>query len=149
MGFTLEHIHHTINSLGRLMPAKPNTGSTREYSLKECIFLMSPRLLEKREMGCTTNELLKALMDDGIEIKAPTLNRYLCEYQKIHGEEAKPNPPEKQERELQAGGTITLLYIPDTLYCKATSARVELSALNSVQYALVRECYATKKEANV
>ncbi len=102
MGFTLEHIQHTINSLGRLMPAKPNTGSTREYSLKECIFLMSPRLLEKREMGCTTNELLKALMDDGIEIKAPTLNRYLCEYQKIHGEEAKPNPPEKQERELQA-----------------------------------------------
>ncbi len=102
MGFTLEHIHHTINSLGRLMPAKPNTGSTREYSLKECIFLIAPRLLEKREMGCTTNELVKALMDDGIEIKGPTLNRYLCEYQKIHGEEAKAHPPEKQKREAQA-----------------------------------------------
>ncbi len=102
MGFTLEHIHHTINSLGRLMPAKPNTDSTREYSLKECIFLIGPRLLEKREMGYTTNELVKALMDDGIEIKGPTLNRYLCEYQKSHGEEAKPNPPEKRKREAQA-----------------------------------------------
>ena len=102
MGFTLEHIQHTINSLGRLMPAKPNTGSTREYSLKECIFLMAPRLLEKREMGCTTNELVKALMDDGIEIKGPTLNRYLCEHQKIHGEEAKVNPAAEQKHGAQA-----------------------------------------------
>jgi hypothetical protein len=97
MGFTLEHIHRSINSLGRLMPAKPNKDFTRQYSLKECIFLMAPQLLEKREMGCTTNELVKALLDDGIEIKAPTLNRYLCDYQKIHGEEPKANPPEKQK----------------------------------------------------
>jgi len=92
MGFTLEHIHKTISSLGRLMPAKPNKDSNREYSLKDCIFLMAPKLLEKREMGCTTNELVKALLDDGIEIKAPTLSRYLCEYQKLHEEESDAVP---------------------------------------------------------
>ena len=98
MRFTLEHIHRTINNLSRLMPAKPNKDSTREYSLKETIFLMAPQLLEKREMGCTTNELVKALIDDHVEIKTPTLNRYLCEYQKTHGEEpdAKPKKDEKK-----------------------------------------------------
>ncbi|MDL2227124.1 hypothetical protein LJB86_05675 [Deltaproteobacteria bacterium OttesenSCG-928-M10] len=98
MSFTLEHIHRTINNLGRLMPAKPNKDSTREYSLKETIFLMAPQLLEKREMGCTTNELVKALLGDEVEIKAPTLNRYLCEYQKTHGmePEAKLEKAEKK-----------------------------------------------------
>ena len=90
MSFTLKHIHRTINNLSRLMPTKPNKDATREYSLKETIFLMAPQLLEKREMGCTTNELVKALMDDQVEIKAPTLNRYLCEYQKTHGMEPEP-----------------------------------------------------------
>lgn len=113
MGFTLEHIHRTINSLGRLMPAKPNKDSTREYSLKECVFLMAPQLLEKREMGCTTNELVKALMDDGIEIKVPTLNRYLCDYQKIHGEEAKANPKAEQKQE-QEPQTVTSPLPPGT-----------------------------------
>ena len=98
MSFTLEHIHRTINNLTRLMPAKPNKDSTREYSLKETIFLMAPQLLEKREMGCTTNELVKALMDDGIDIKAPTLNRYLCEYQKIHGEEPEAKPAKAERK---------------------------------------------------
>ena len=97
MGFTLEHIHRTINNLGRLMPAKPNKDSNREYSLKDCIFLMAPKLLEKREMGCTTNELVKALLDEEIDIKAATLNRYLHEYQKLHEEEQDIKPKEKAE----------------------------------------------------
>ncbi len=114
MGFTLEHIHRSINSLGRLMPAKPNKDSTREYSLKECIFLMAPQLLEKREMGCTTKELVKALLDDGIEIKAPTLNRYLCDYQKIHGEEPKVNPPEKQKPAAQTAPPLLPPVAPES-----------------------------------
>jgi DNA segregation ATPase FtsK/SpoIIIE-like protein len=114
MGFTLEHIHRSINSLGRLMPAKPNKDSTREYSLKECIFLMAPQLLEKREMGCTANELVKALMDDGIEIKAPTLNRYLCDYQKIPGEEPQANPPKKQKPQAQAAPPSLPLATPES-----------------------------------
>jgi len=43
MKLTLEHIDKTINSLDRLMPAKLNKKSTREYSLKEGIFLILTR----------------------------------------------------------------------------------------------------------
>ena len=82
MGFTLEHIDRALKGINRLLPAKPNRESAKEYSLKEGIFFMAPKLLEKKEMGCTTNELVTALGEEGIVIKGPTLNRYLCEYQK-------------------------------------------------------------------
>ena len=107
MGFTLEHIHRTINNLGRLMPAKPNKDSNLKYSLKDCIFLMAPKLLEKREMGCTTNELAKALSDEEIDIKAATLNRYLHEYQKLHGEEQEAKPKEKAEESAEKPKPVT------------------------------------------
>lgn len=81
MGITLEQIHNTIRELGLLMPERPNRNSTREYSLKEAVILMGPRLMEMREMGFTTKEMVKGLEDKGISVKGPTLNRYLCEYQ--------------------------------------------------------------------
>ena len=87
MGLTLEHIHRATNNLGRLMPAKPNKKSTREYSLKETIFLMAPKLSGMKQEGFTTNELTRALESEGIVIKGPTLTRYLLEYQKLQGEE--------------------------------------------------------------
>ena len=95
MKLTLEHIDKTISNLDRLMPAKLNKKSTREYSLKEGIFLIAPKLLEKREMGCTTNELVKALAEDEIVIKAATLNHYLCEYQKHHQGETEAQPDQE------------------------------------------------------
>ena len=103
MKLTLEHIDRTISNLDRLMPAKLNKKSTREYSLKEGIFLIASKLLEKRDMGCTTNELVKALADDGIAIKAATLNHYLCEYQKRHQGETEAQPDQKVSR---GGGDI-------------------------------------------
>ena len=115
MKLTLEHIDRTINNLDRLMPAKLNKSSTREYSLKECIFLMAPKLLEKREMGCTTNELVKALADDEIVIKAATLNHYLCEYQKQPqdkpavqpGQAKQKTPPECSDPGDEKSGLVT------------------------------------------
>ena len=98
MKLTLEHIDKTINNLDRLMPAKLNKKSTSEYSLKEGIFLIAPKLMEKREMGCTTNELVKALADDEIVIKAATLNHYLCEYQKHHQGEIDAQPDQEDGR---------------------------------------------------
>jgi len=105
MKLTLEHIDKTISNLDRLMPAKLNKKSTREYSLKEGIFLIAPKLLEKREMGCTTNELVKALADDEIVIKAATLNHYLCEYQKHRQGETEAQPgQEGGQGESDSGG---------------------------------------------
>jgi len=46
-------------------------------------------------MGCTTNELVKALADDEIVIKAATLNHYLCEYQKRHQGESEVQPDQE------------------------------------------------------
>ena len=88
MSFTLEHIHRTTKRLGRLLPARPNRDSNLEYSLKEGIFLMAPKLLEMKRMGFSTAELAAALESEGIAIKGQTLNRYLCEYQSAREREA-------------------------------------------------------------
>ncbi len=92
MSFTLEHIHRTTKRLGRLLPARPNRDSNLEYSLKEGIFLMAPKLLEMKRMGFSTAELAAALESEGIAIKGQTLNRYLCEYQSVREREAAPAP---------------------------------------------------------
>ena len=104
MKLTLEHIDKTINSLDRLMPAKLNKKSTREYSLKEGVFLMADKLLEKREMGCTTNELVKALAEEEIVIKGATLNHYLCEYQKKSQSAVADQPESPTESESHDSG---------------------------------------------
>lgn len=88
MEFSIEHIHESINRLGRLMPAKPNKSLSRKFSLKETIFMMAPKLLEMRQMGFTTAELVSALEVENIAVKGPTLNRYLCDYQKIQERDA-------------------------------------------------------------
>ena len=92
MSFTLEHIHRTTKRLGRLLPARPSRDSNLEYSLKEGIFLMAPKLLEMKRMGFSTAELAAALEAEGITIKGQTLNRYLCEYQSAREREAAPAP---------------------------------------------------------
>jgi hypothetical protein len=88
MEFTLEHIHRTAKRLGRLMPAKPSKDSNLEYSLKDGIFLMAPKLMEMKRMGFSTGEIATALESEGIAIKGQTLNRYLCEYQAMQEREA-------------------------------------------------------------
>jgi hypothetical protein len=90
MGFTLEHIHRTTKRLGRLLPAKPSRDSNVEYSLKDGIFLMAPKLLEMKQMGFSTAELSAALESEGIAIKGQTLNRYLFEYQSAQERESAP-----------------------------------------------------------
>ena len=77
--------------------------------------MMAPKLLEKKEMGCTTNELVKALADDEIVIKAATLSHYLCEYQKQpqdkpadqSGQAKQKTPPESNDPGDEKSGPVT------------------------------------------
>jgi hypothetical protein len=81
MPFTMKHIQSTLEHLGRLRPARPNIAAKRDFSLRETIFFMAPKLVEMKELGFTSKELAAALAEQNIAIKAPTLNRYLSEYQ--------------------------------------------------------------------
>ena len=67
-------------NLCKLTPANPKTGDDLKMSVKEAVFFMAPDLIQLTKQGLTHKEMSKGLADDGIHIKAGTLNRYLNEY---------------------------------------------------------------------
>ena len=81
MALTMKHIQSALDHLGRLRPARLNPSAKRDFSLREAVLFMAPKLTEMKELGFTTKELMAALAEREIIIKAPTLNRYLSEYQ--------------------------------------------------------------------
>ena len=68
--------------------AKLECPAKRDFSLRESVLFMAPKLMEMKELGFTTRELAAALAEQEIIIKAPTLNRYLSEYQAGRGKVA-------------------------------------------------------------
>ena len=81
MTLTMKHIQSALDHLGRLRPARLNLSAKRDFSLREAVLFMAPKLTEMRELGFSSRELAAALAEQEIIIKAPTLNRYLFEYQ--------------------------------------------------------------------
>jgi len=81
MALSIKHIQSALDHLGKLRPARLNLSAKRDFSLREAVLFMAPKLTEMKELGFTTKELAGALAEQEIIIKAPTLNRYLSEYQ--------------------------------------------------------------------
>ena len=77
----MKHIQSALDHLGKLRPARLNLSAKRDFSLREAVLSMAPKLADMKELGFTTRELAAALAEQEIIIKAPTLNRYLSEYQ--------------------------------------------------------------------
>jgi len=81
MSFTTKHIQSALDNLSRLRPERLNPSVKREFSLRETIFFMAPKLTEMKELGFSVKQLAAALAKQEIVIKPPTLNRYLSEFQ--------------------------------------------------------------------
>jgi len=101
MPFTTKHIQSALDNLSRLRPDRLNPSVKREFSLRETIFFMAPKLTEMKELGFSVKQLAAALAMQEIVIKPPTLNRYLHEYQsgrekESAAETAKADPPESK-----------------------------------------------------
>jgi EAL domain-containing protein (putative c-di-GMP-specific phosphodiesterase class I) len=89
----MKHIQNALDHMGRLRPAHLNLSAKRNFSLREAVLFMAPKLTEMKELGFTTRELTAALAEKEIIIKAPTLNRYLSEYQSDRSK--KPESPDE------------------------------------------------------
>jgi len=101
MPFTTKHIQSALDNLSRLRPDRLNPSVKREFSLRETIFFMAPKLTEMKELGFSVKQLAAALAKQEIVINPPTLNRYLSEYQVGREKEpaaktAKADPPESK-----------------------------------------------------
>lgn len=77
---TVKAVKEALSNLQKLSPANPKMDDDLDISVKEAVTFMAPELIKMSKRGFTNRELTKGLNDQGIFIKAGTLNRYLNEY---------------------------------------------------------------------
>ena len=109
----------------RLELAKPKLvkvtlDGNRSLTVKEAIFALAPTLERMKKRGFDTQEIAEKLHEKGIEIKPPTLAKYLNEFRRGKNKKTDtPRPPKKTTLTLQpdrpapvsAGGFVIT---PDT-----------------------------------
>ncbi len=84
--------------LAKLKPVKVTLDGNRSLTVKEAVFALAPTLERMKKRGFDTQEIADKLHEKGIEVKPPTLAKYLNEFRR--GKERRkdtPPPPEKQE----------------------------------------------------
>ena len=114
MSLSMKHIQSAPDHLGCMRPARLNLSDKRDFSQREAVLFMAPKLTEMKELGFTTRELAAALAEQEIIIKATTLNRYLSEYQAgrekvATAESAAAEPPTNKTAPHDGGKTMSAL----------------------------------------
>jgi hypothetical protein len=79
----------------KLKPVKVTLDGNRSLTVKEAVFALAPVLERMKKRGFDTQEIADKLHEKGIEVKPPTLAKYLNEFRR--GKNRKPDtspPPE-------------------------------------------------------
>lgn len=87
--------------LAKLKPVKVTLDGNRSMTVKEAIFALAPTLERMKKRGFDTQEIAEKLHEKGIEIKPPTLAKYLNEYRR--GKDKKTDTPRPSERPARTG----------------------------------------------
>ena len=96
MNITTASIKEIRTEFAKLKPAKVTLDGNRSLTVKEAIRALAPTLERMRNRGFDTQEIAEMLHEKGIEVKPPTLAKYLNEFRR--GKDKKrdtPPPPEK------------------------------------------------------
>ena len=96
MNITTAQIKKIKTEFAKLKPAKVTLGGNRSLTVKEAIFALAPTLERMKKRGFDTQEIAEKLHEKGIEVKPPTLAKYLNEFRR--GKDKKtdtPPPPAK------------------------------------------------------
>ena len=99
MNITAAQVKEIGLELARMKPAKVTLDGNRSLTVKETIFALAPTLERMKKRGFDTQEIAEKLHEKGIEIKPPTLAKYLNEFRR--GKDKKkdtPPPPVQTEK---------------------------------------------------
>ena len=102
MPITAAQIKDIRQTFAKLKPATVTLDGNRVMTVKEAVFTLAPTLERMKKRGFDTQEIVDRLHEKGIDIKPPTLSKYLKEYrQQKDSRKAKrkdtPPPPPSQE----------------------------------------------------
>lgn len=99
MNITAAQVKEIGLELSKMKPAKVTLDGNRSLTVKETIFALAPTLERMKKRGFDTQEIAEKLHEKGIEIKPPTLAKYLNEFRR--GRDRKkdtPPPPVQTEK---------------------------------------------------
>ena len=91
MNITASSVKEIRQELSKLKPVKVTLDGNRSLTVKEAIFALAPTLERMKKRGFDTQEIAEKLQEKGIEVKPPTLAKYLNEFRR--GRERKKEIP--------------------------------------------------------
>lgn len=95
MNITTAQVKEIRTELAKLQPEKVTLAGNRTLSVKETVFALAPTLERMKKRGFDIQEIAEKLHEKGIEVKAPTLAKYLNECRRGKGKKADTPPPQQ------------------------------------------------------
>ena len=96
MRITTAQVKEIRQEFATLKPVKVTLDGNRSLTVKEAVRALAPTLERMKKRGFDIQELAEKLHEKGIEVKPPTLAKYLNEFRRgKDGKKDTPPPPEK------------------------------------------------------
>jgi hypothetical protein len=111
MNITTARIKEIKTEFAKLKPAKVTLDGNRSVTVKEAIRALAPTLERMKKRGFDIQELAEKLHEKGVDVKPPTLAKYLNEFRR--GKEKKKDTPPLPEKAAPAPKP----YRPATVSC--------------------------------
>lgn len=96
MNITTAQIKEIRTEFAKLKPVKVTLDGNRSLTVKEAIRALAPTLERMKSRGFDTQEIAEKLHEKGIEVKPPTLAKYLNEFRRGKGKKTDTPPPSEQ-----------------------------------------------------
>ena len=93
MNITTAQVKEIRTELAMLKPVKVTLDGNRSLTVKETIFALAPTLERMKKRGFDTQEIAEKLLEKGIDVKPPTLAKYLNEFRRGKDRKTDTAPP--------------------------------------------------------
>ena len=93
MNITTAQIKEIRLEFAKLKPVKVTLDGNRNLTVKEAILALAPTLERMKKRGFDTQEIAGKLHEKGIDVKPPTLAKYLNEFRRGKGGKKDTAPP--------------------------------------------------------
>ena len=82
MNITTAQVKDIKSEFAKLKPVKITLDGNSSLTVKEAVFALAPTLERMKKRGFDTQEIAGKLHEKGIEVKPPTLAKYLNEFRR-------------------------------------------------------------------
>ncbi len=93
MNITTAQVKEIRTEFAKLKPVKVTLDGNRSLTVKEAILALAPTLERMKKRGFDTQEIAEKLHEKGIDVKPPTLAKYLNEFRRGKDKKTDTPPP--------------------------------------------------------